>query len=117
MRVRYQVGDGLTFDQHFLKNDPVPGGRMNEAGAGLIQPALYTREGLIERQGVLKDPRIRADADERAKDGPAKAHGRGTRQLSIPPSACCLMVWTQLVFGIQKDVGIHENQRQSSPSI
>jgi len=111
VRVCYKVCDGLAFDQHFLKDDPVPFGRVNDACAGLIQPALHTRERLIERQGVLKDARICADADERTKDGPAKTHWRRTRQLSIPPFACHHMVRTLLVFGIQKDVGIHEDHR------
>jgi len=97
--------------QHFLKDDPVPVSRMNNARAGLIQPALHTRERLIERQGVLKDARIRADTDERTKDGPAKAHWRDPRQLSIPPFACHHMVRTLLVFCIQEDVGIHEDHR------
>ena len=111
MRVGHKVRDGLAFDQHFSKDGPVPVGRMNDARARLIQPALHTRERLVERQGVLKDTRIRADADERTKDGPAKTHWRGTGQLSIPPFACRHMVGTLLVFGIQKDIGIHEDHR------
>lgn len=111
MRVGHKVSDGLAFDQHFLKDDPVPFSRMNDARAGLIQPALHTRERLIERQGVLKDARIRADAYERTKDGPAKTHCRCTRQLSIPPFACHHMVRALLVFCIQENVGIHEDQR------
>jgi len=111
VRVGHKVRDGLAFDQHFLKDDPVSVGRMNDARARLIQPALHTRERLIERQGVLKDTRIRADADESAKNGPAKTDWRGTGQLSIPPFACHHMVRTLLVFGIQEDVGIHEDHR------
>jgi len=84
---------------------------MNDARAGLIQPALHTRERLIKRQGALKDARIRTDADERTKNGLAKAHWRGARQLSIPPFVCHHMVRTLLVFGIQEDVGIHEDHR------
>ena len=57
--IGHKVCDGLALDQHFLKDDPVPVGRMNNARAGLIQPALHTGERLIERQRVLKDARIR----------------------------------------------------------
>ena len=111
VRVGHKVRHSLALDQHLLKDDPVPVGRINDARARLIQPALHTGERLIERQGALKDARIRADADEGAQDGPAKTHRRGVGQLRIPPLARHRMAGTLLVFGIQEDVGIHEDHR------
>ena len=71
MGVRNQACRCLTLGQHFLKNDPVPGGRMDKSRAGLIQPALDPGNGLIKGQGVFKDAGIGADADESMNDGPA----------------------------------------------
>jgi len=111
VRVCHKVRDGLALDQHPLKDDPVPVGRINDARARLIQPALHTGKRLIERQRALKDTRIRADPDEGAEDGPAKTHRRGVGQLRIPPLARHRMVGTLLVFCIQQDVGIHKDHR------
>jgi hypothetical protein len=98
--VGYQVCRGLAFGQHFLKNDPMLAGRLNETCAGLIQPALDSRNGLIKGQGVFKDPGISAYADESINDGPAQTYRRSPGQLRIPPSTCRLVERALLVFGI-----------------
>jgi len=42
VRIGHKVRHCLALDQHLLKDDPVPVGRINDARARLIQPALHT---------------------------------------------------------------------------
>jgi len=117
VRVRDKVCDSLPFKQHLAEHGPVPFGRMHNPHTGLVHPTLNAGESLIEGQGMVIDARIGDNAYERAKDSPAKAHRGGPGQLSIPPCACRGVTRTEFILRVQKDIGIHENHRWSSPSI
>ena len=74
VRVRDKVRGSLPLKQHFAEHSPVPFGRMHNPHAWLVYPTLDAGKRLIERQGMIIDAGIGANANERAKDGPAKAH-------------------------------------------
>ena len=74
MRIAYEISSGLPLDQHGLKDSPMAARRMHDSRAGLIHPALYAGERLVEREGILKNTRICADANERAQNSPAEAN-------------------------------------------
>jgi hypothetical protein len=74
VRVRDKIRSSLPLKQHLAEHSPVPFARMHDPHAWLVQPTVNAGDRLIEGQGMLKDVGVGADADERAKDGPAKAH-------------------------------------------
>ena len=71
--VRHQIPACLAVREHLLKDHPVPLRGLNEAGARLVQPALHSCLGLGEREGLLEDPGIGADANIRRNHDPAQA--------------------------------------------
>ena len=117
MSVCHQIGDSLTIREHLPENSPVSLGRPNDSRTGLIQPALYTSKCLFERERVLEDPRIGPYPNKCGQNCPAQTNRSALGKLVIPPYTRLLVTWVKRVFCIQKDVGIDENQRESSPSI
>lgn len=100
--VRNQVGCCLSSGEHLLQNLPVAARRPDDARAGLIQPALDTGNGLIERQGMIKNPRIGADPDVGRQNGPAEADRSASGQLFVPPGTRPPVVRVEGVFGAKQ---------------
>jgi len=114
--VRHQIPPCLAVREHLLKDCPVPLRGMNEAGTRLVQPALHSCQGLDEREGMLEDPGIGADADIRGNHDPAQADRVRSGQLGVPPGASLWMERAEGVFGVEQNVRVDQYQRASSPS-
>ena len=82
-----------------------------------MQPALHATDRLIQGQGTLEHAGIRADPDESAQHAPSETHGSTPGQLSIPPLPRDFVLRIQLIFGVEQNVGIDQDHRESSPSI
>ena len=80
--VRHQIPACLAVREHLLKDHPVPLRGLNEAGARLVQPALHSCLGLGEREGLLEDPGIGADANKCAETTTQ------LRQTASDPDSC-----------------------------
>ena len=117
VRIGYEISHRLTFAEHLLEDLPMPFGRVHNSCAWLSQPTLNPGRGLIKGERLLENAGVGADAYERRQDRPAQAYGRSPRQGGVPPRSCLGVVRTELVFRIEQDICIHENQRLSSPSI
>ena len=53
-----QVGDSLSICEHLLKYSPMLFGRSDDSCTRLVQPALYTGNGLFKGERVFEDPGI-----------------------------------------------------------
>jgi len=66
-----QVGDSLRICEHLPKYCPMLLGRPNDSGTRLIQPALHSRKGLVERERVFEDSWIGPHPNEGGQNRPA----------------------------------------------
>jgi len=71
MGVGNQVAHRIPAAQHLLKNGPVLVGWLEDAHPRLVEPALHTLGGLLERERALVQSRIAADANESVQHRPA----------------------------------------------
>ncbi len=117
MRIRHQIGDSLAIHEQLFENRPVSLRRPNDSCTGLIQPALDSSQCLFEGKRVLEDPWIGPDPNKCGQNRPAQADNSAPGQPAIPPCTCPLVMGVKSVFSVQKDIGIDEDQRESSPSI
>jgi len=115
--IRHEVAECLSLNEQALQHGPVPLGRRDDSRARLIQPALHAGDRLIQGQGTLEHAWIRGDPDEGTEHAPSETHGSTAGQLSIPPLPRDLVLRIQLVFGVEQNVGIDQDHRESSPSI
>ena len=112
-----QIGYSLPAREHLLKYGPMLFGWSNDSCTRLVQPTVYTSNGLFEGERVLEDPRVCPYPNKCRQNCPAQTNRSALGKLVIPPYTRLLVTWVKRVFCIQKDVGIDENQRESSPSI
>ncbi len=117
MRVCNQIGDSLPIREHLLKYSPMSFGRTNDSCTRLVQPTLHTSKGLFEGERVLEDPSIGPYPNKCGQNCPAQTNSSSLGELAIPPFTRLLVAWVKRVFRIQENIGIDENQRESSPSI
>ena len=66
-----QIAHRISAAQHLLKKSPVLVGRLNDSDTRLIEPALHTFGGLLERERTLVQPGIGANANESVHHWPA----------------------------------------------
>ena len=100
--VGHEVRRGLPGHEQVTKHLEVAAGRVNDTDARLFQPTIYSPDRLVERQRVLIDPRIRADANERGEDRPAEADRISTRKLLVLPVAGPNVVASLRVFRVEQ---------------
>ena len=74
MGIGNQISSRLPLKQHLLKNFPMIPGWINHADAGLIQPALYALDGIIQSKGIFKNPAVGSNPDERGENRPAETY-------------------------------------------
>lgn len=117
VRVCNQIGDGPSISEHLLKYGPMSLGRSNDPCTGLLQPGLYTGKGLFKRKRVIENPRVGPYSNKCGKNRSTQTNNPGLGKLTVPPYSCFLVARMKRVLCIQKDVGIDEDQRESSPSI
>jgi hypothetical protein len=106
VRIRHEIAECLPLDEQALQHGPVPLSRRDDSRARLIQPALHAGDRLIQGQGTLEHPRIRANPDQLTEHAPSETHGSAAGQLSIPPLPRDLVLRIQLIFGVEQNVGI-----------
>jgi|GEM_PF-3584617 len=88
-----QVSDSLPFLEHQLKYIPMFFGRSNDSRTWLVQPAMYTGEGLVKGERMFKNARIGSYPNECGQNRPAETDRTTPGELSIPPYACLLVKW------------------------
>jgi hypothetical protein len=109
MSVGNQISQGVAAGEHSRKKAPVLISRLENAHAGLVEPAPNPFNGLLEREWATVETGIGPDPDEGVEHGPTEPNWLGTAQLLIPPIPGCLMVLGHAVLGVKQGVCIHEN--------
>jgi len=109
MGIRDKIPDRVPVAQHLLKDGPMLVRRLDDANTWLIEPALHTVDGFLERERALMQPRVGADPEESIEHRPAQPYRTSAAKLSVPPSAGRFMMLREGILGVEKDIRVHQD--------
>ncbi|MDZ4787939.1 MAG: hypothetical protein SH807_03285 [Blastochloris sp.] len=85
--------------------------------AGLRQPTIHPRYGLIQSKGTIMKTGVSSYANEGVQDRPAQVHWLTAAKNSVPPLASRLVVPREADLGIEEQICIGTDHWCRSPSV